>query len=371
MSEAVFAIYLPSLQHQTHSLRCTESFMRENVVDGMRQLRPDDESKKKMLEILKRYHAEDEEDDMDEDEATLSEETIETVLSGGEINYDDLTAEEKKLFQRAIATGELSKMIEPWEPWWLKPSARTISLSHNGTQLIQPLTSGEEASGSNSDEKNLESEIPPGPETPLPPLKKLTSAEPSPLLAFHLVDILYSYCFTLRLYNGDWSSDAIGASTVVTTVSSVLGQSGQPESMLETVSYCLEQTCSPAFRHMGGLQFGFGVIDDVVSLISLGRAGLVCGLCDLQRMIEAGEMELKTEKSRKGTRLEVKSRLKSAGRKIYFLLCWVNEQDEEVWSSLSVVVQAEKASQLEYKGNERRRSEKKTNDENRALIEEV
>ncbi|XP_021757730.1 zinc finger HIT domain-containing protein 2-like [Chenopodium quinoa] len=357
--------------YKSHSLRCTESFMRENVVDEMKQLRPDDESKKKMLEILKRFHAEDEEDGMDEDDSTLSEETIQKALSGGEINYDDLSAEEKKLFQRAITTGELSKMIEPWEPWWLKPSARTISLSHGGTRLIQPLAS-EEASGSHSVE-NLESEIPPGPETPLPSPKNLTSAEPSPLLPFHLVDILYSYCFTLRLYNGDWSSDSIGASMVVLNVSAVLSQGAQPESLLEAVSYCLEQTCSPDFRHMGGLQFGFGVLDDVVSLISLGRAAVVCALCDLQRMIAAGEMELKSEKPRKAKSSEVTSKLKSAGRKIYFILCWVNEQPEEVWSSLSVLVQAEKASQLEYQGNGKRRTLKteKTNDDSKALIKEI
>ena len=37
-------------------------------MDEMRHIRPDDESKKKMLEILKRFHAEDDdEDSMDED----------------------------------------------------------------------------------------------------------------------------------------------------------------------------------------------------------------------------------------------------------------------------------------------------------------
>ena len=59
-------------------------------------------------------------------------------------------------------------------------------------------------------------------------------------------------------------------------MSSVLGQGGHPETVLETVSYCLEQICSPAYRHMGGLQFGFGLIDDVISLLSLGTSALVC-----------------------------------------------------------------------------------------------
>jgi hypothetical protein len=40
------------------------------------------------------------------------------LIAGGPINYDDLSAEEKKRFQRAVASGELSKLIEAWDPWW-------------------------------------------------------------------------------------------------------------------------------------------------------------------------------------------------------------------------------------------------------------
>ncbi|PRQ16429.1 hypothetical protein RchiOBHm_Chr7g0184131 [Rosa chinensis] len=76
--------------------------------------------------------------DVDADSA-LSDETIQKVLAGPEVSFDYLSAEEKKLFQRAVASGELSKTIKPWDPWWLKPSARTISFSKEGTQLIQPL----------------------------------------------------------------------------------------------------------------------------------------------------------------------------------------------------------------------------------------
>ena len=96
-------------------------------------------------------------------------------------------------------------MIEPWEPWWLKPSARRVSLSKEGTQLVQPLAEHKVSVSLQDDdlESYQSSEIPPGPESPLPPVSKLSSAEPSPLLTVHLVDILYSYCFTLRLYNGD------------------------------------------------------------------------------------------------------------------------------------------------------------------------
>lgn len=42
--------------------------MRENVVEEMRQMQPNDETKRKMLNILARFHSgEEEEDHMDED----------------------------------------------------------------------------------------------------------------------------------------------------------------------------------------------------------------------------------------------------------------------------------------------------------------
>ena len=80
---------------------------------------------------------------------------------------------EKKRFHRAIAYGELSKMIKPWDPWWSKPSARNICLSKEGTQLVQPLPDQELLDDDiGSDEL---SEVPLGPEIPLPPLSRLSS----------------------------------------------------------------------------------------------------------------------------------------------------------------------------------------------------
>ncbi|KAL9251282.1 Zinc finger HIT domain-containing protein [Drosera capensis] len=288
---------------QSHSLSCTESFMRENVLEELRQLKPDDGAKKKMLEILKRFHSE--EEDVMEDDV-------------GEIEYDDLSTEEKELFRRAVASGELSKMIEPWDPWWLKPSARTLTLSRDGTQLVKPLSTHDKPEFSKDDaESDSANEIPAGPETPLLPVSNLTIAEPSPLIAFHLIDILYSCCFTLRLYNGDWRSDAVGAAMSVLSISSALGH---------------------------------GEVNP-----------------DRGQMPEVREVQ----KSEKGG-AELKSLLKHAERKVYFIMCWVCEQEVEVWLSLASVVKVEKASILEYLAKGRSfDTGRKTMKEGKTLIEEV
>ncbi|KAK4787582.1 hypothetical protein SAY86_011415 [Trapa natans] len=354
-----------SLQcYKSHSVRCTESFMRENVVEELRHVQPDDETKRKMMDILKRLHSEEEEEDLmdEDDDESLSEESIHKILSGDNVSLNDLSSEEKKRFQRALASGELSKMIKPWDPWWLNTCARKIHLGHGGNQLVQTLgeelEDGEESSSSN--------EVPLGPEAPLPPIRKLISTEPSPLLTVHLVDILYSYCFTLRLYNGDWRSDPIGSSMVILSISSVLGHGGQPESVLEALSSCLEQTCSPAYRHVGGLRFGMALVDDTLSILSLGTTALICLLSDLQRLVQGAEKELRSEKGRIPRKGEIKSKLKLAQRKVYFMMCWAHEQPMEIWFSLADLVTAEKGIASVH-----HESKKPVNSSSNVLIEEI
>ncbi|RHN81256.1 hypothetical protein MtrunA17_Chr1g0197061 [Medicago truncatula] len=188
---------------------------------------------------------------------------MENIMSGQEIDFDDLSLQEKKRFHRAIASGELSKMVSPWDPWWSKHSARKIRLSKEGTQLLQPLSEQEPVDEIGSNEF---SEIPLGPEVPLPPL----------------MDILCSYCFTRCLCNGDWRSDPIGQRLYWKL------------SLISWRRYALHLTV-----HMGGLQFGLGVIDDVSSLPSLGNPAMVCALCDMRRLIHEGEKEVKSENPRK------------------------------------------------------------------------
>ncbi|KAK9102640.1 hypothetical protein Sjap_019894 [Stephania japonica] len=132
-----------------------------------------------------------------------------------------------------------------------------------------------------------------GPENPLLPVNKLSSTPPSQLLSIHLVNVLYSYCFTLRLFNGDWHSYALGAAFVLFSISSVLGEGIQPQTVSEALTHCLEQTCSPVYKDVGGLQLGLGLINDTTCLLNLGGPAIICMLCDLQRLFEAIGRETK------------------------------------------------------------------------------
>ncbi|KAK3156939.1 hypothetical protein QOZ80_2AG0114080 [Eleusine coracana subsp. coracana] len=357
--------------YKGHSVQCTESFMRENVLDELKQMQPEDESKKKMLDILKRLHMEEETESDGEDESTLSDELIQKVMSGEELKLEDLSDDEIKRFRQALASGELSKMIEPWTPWWKKQSSRSIYLSPDGSQLIREVTSEDTSMPDPmTDQEPSINENPEGPESALPSLKQLTKAEPSPLLAVHLVDILYSYCFTLRLYNGDWRSDPFGASSVAMSMSKVMGEDTKPETVPEALTACIEETCSPAYRHTGGFRFAIGLVDDIITLLSLGHNALVCALCDFRRLIQAGESMLKSAKVGKAEKTQSSLKLRAATRKLYFMTCWVHEQPNEAWPSLARIVEVHKAS-LEELDSGSRTAGRKSNPQSKVLIEEL
>lgn len=262
-------------------------------------------------------------------------------------------------------------MIKPWEPWWLKPSARMVSLGRSGNQLVRAIDEHDVQTSSHNTSEISFSEIPAGPEAPLPSLDRLSHIDPSPLLAVHLLDVLYTYCFTLRLYNGDWHYDPLEASMVVLTISSVLKEGTLPETAAEALSNCLEEACSPMYRHIGGFQFGVGLLDDVIKLLSLNSNTLICLLCDLRRLILAGGKMLKSEKICMAEKEENRRMLKFSERKIYFFMCWVHNQPTETWSCMDGMVKAEKASLASVEYDYSQSKMETSGAKNSVLIKEV
>ncbi|KAI8556375.1 hypothetical protein RHMOL_Rhmol05G0247900 [Rhododendron molle] len=124
---------------------------------------------------------------------------------------------------------------------------------------------------------------------------------------------------------------------------------------------------------MRGLRFGSGLLDDVTALVSLGGAALVCLLCDLRRLVQAAEGELKSEKKRESKRGEIASELKLAERKIYFIMCRVHELPGEAWCSMAAIANAEKGSAMEFAGNRggALRKQSRVEARGKVLIEEL
>ena len=67
----------------------------------------------------------------------------------------------------------------------------------------------------------------------------------SPLLPYHLCDILYSYCYLMRLYNGDISFDIKGAADCLLSISNVLEGKPNINSVKKAISECISNTRRP------------------------------------------------------------------------------------------------------------------------------
>jgi hypothetical protein len=57
---------------------------------------------------------------------------------------------------------------------------------------------------------------------------------------FSLLDVLYAYCFTKRLYNGDWGADVEGVVTTLLSLSDILTKNTVYQSVTQVVNRSLE-----------------------------------------------------------------------------------------------------------------------------------
>lgn len=126
--------------------------------------------------------------------------------------------------------GETETSIDPNNSYNDNALPPPDSLMPNATQPIEPWDAWWE--------KKIIVNFP----KPLNPPPKQASKN----LIFHLVDILYSYCYTMRLYNGDVTFDFEGACNVMITISSVLAvNTGNIPSVRSSLNQCVNNAKDP------------------------------------------------------------------------------------------------------------------------------
>lgn len=255
----------------------------------------------------------------------------------GTLAIDDLSYEEQASIQRAFINS--ADPIEAWSPWWLSDAAESLELSSTGGQLISEL----EKDNTNNMLKEVQS-LPPPPAAPIPPLSSLTSKPPSPELALHLIDTLYSYCLVMRLYNGQYTADPIDAADAILSASEVLvpragneaiSRHSVTSALIELVAKVCEPSAGRAHVPRG---FAVSVLADVARLLQLGRAVLITALADLSSLLAVGVAEVQNVGNEEKRNLA--KRLKQAQRKVLYFLSWVNEMPAEMFIAQGIETQA-------------------------------
>ncbi|PSC72297.1 zinc finger HIT domain-containing 2 isoform A [Micractinium conductrix] len=365
--------------YKQHSERCTEGFYKDAAVAELHSIRAGEAEKAHMMEILQRLHQQelggssDEEGGeggsdrggSDEEGEGLSAETLHRLLAkmqaaGGdaEVSAEDLSPAELAAFHRALAAGELSDTLAPWQPWWLTEEAAALELGVGGTPLVVAAEEQASAAADGEQQRRQQALLPVPPSRPLPPLATLTRAAPSPVLRGQLLDLLYSYCLTLRRYNGDWEWEAADAADTLFALSAVLtaAAGGGAEDGSTTASgdeaggdaasvllACVQRACRPP---VGGAElrgFAVSVLSDVAAMLRLGRAVVLTALMDTSRLVEAARQQLEGggEGGRSKQCKELRRRLVAAERKLLFLLSWANELPAEGYDRLAAAAEAE------------------------------
>ncbi|KAI4454624.1 zinc finger hit domain containing protein 2 protein fon -related [Holotrichia oblita] len=165
---------LDCYQSETH-LQCSEQFYKDCV---MNNLPPDvdTESKAKMLEVLKRMHEESKADEDEDDKLDSDDEDIDQYLDLGErlagIDLDDSKRSE-----------DVTKLIKRWEPWW----------SYRCTNKVLDIAEFDKI------KKNC-----PKIRSDIMNFDDISKKRPADVTQYNLINILASYVFTLRYFNGEY-----------------------------------------------------------------------------------------------------------------------------------------------------------------------
>lgn len=97
--------------------------------------------------------------------------------------------------------------------------------------------------------------LPARPSSPLPPLATITKASPAPELKYQLVELIFAYCYVMRMYNGEPACDLEAAATTALAISPVLTGTTDatqlPASGAQVLLDCIVRATSPPIGSSG------------------------------------------------------------------------------------------------------------------------
>ena len=113
--------YCSSACYKTEKhMQCSELFYKECVIEAMNEQKGSEESKRRMLEMLTKLEEQDRQVQNDLETEDLEERLGEIDINNAdpEAVWSALTDRERKDFESAVESGEISNAIDIWVPWW-------------------------------------------------------------------------------------------------------------------------------------------------------------------------------------------------------------------------------------------------------------
>ncbi|KAG7365049.1 2-oxyglutarate/Fe(II) oxygenase [Nitzschia inconspicua] len=220
----------------------------------------------------------------------------------------------RKKLQYDLQQGTAQQLVlRDWFPWW----RQQLVVGSKGTtksKMEKVKRSEPEKSSKTLDERLLK----------LQRFELLSlGRQPSPLLVFNLMDILYSVCGTLRLYHGianAIANEPLEAGSTLVTASAVLAKDARFSSLSEVLIHCT----SAGKGHEGGAASWNVLVEDVAYLVEshrlVGRA-----LLEAFDILTAARREVKRQEDvvdKRQRHQEQIKQLSALRKKIEFFLSW-------------------------------------------------
>ncbi|KAL7291319.1 hypothetical protein TKK_0014921 [Trichogramma kaykai] len=287
---------LKCYQSEAH-LECSETFYKNCVEEELQSQQCDAELKQKTVDMLQRIYNEDcslndflegegdesdYEADLDSDDENLPslEKRLENVnLNDANELWSALTTSEKQEFEALIHSGEASKLLPAWNPWWAYHSKKPLVEDLSNKEIPQSYIG------------NCPSIL------DVPAWESVSKA--SPFLRFNIINTLYAYAFDVLYFNGEHHTAPLDAMYIFLHTCETMkidrifkNSSSAVESVLLAITNC-ESFSGDQETIMGTKAAG----DAILNGPDAENKSFYClsALSDLHQLINEAKIELTTK----------------------------------------------------------------------------
>eukprot|EP00871_Galdieria_phlegrea_P002429 jgi/Galph1/3187/GphlegSOOS_G1827.1 len=261
--------------YENHKDSCVAEFHRSSQ-ESLKNTYASSSEKQKMQRILHKYWTDESEVFEDalnpeEQELLLRQLLEELDFEDPEVVFQKLPKNLQTKFRKLIAQGELDDLIEVWKPWWEEDAPFVIE--------VVPQEGSSKASNSSSQTADSSSE------------NFFGKKPPSPKLKWHLIELCFAYCYTMRLFNGDVLSDSLDSLQCLLTLSKVISEDRRYNTLSEAVNSVIINSLDD-LHYSNSRDFSVLIIEDVGKIFQFGRYSLLRFLGDCRNLVASAASEL-------------------------------------------------------------------------------
>jgi len=334
-------------------------------MEGLRTMQVDSSERTRLMDMLQRLEMDSELDDDGVDDLAERFADVNIDSCSAEVIWQRLTGSERAEFETFVKSDHLSNVVKLWVPWWCVVSET----------LVEEV--GKDSTASNAIPHVLAN---------AQHIQQLAKSGTSDLITFSIINVLYAYAYTARLYNGEHVTMAGESATVMLDVSESLGRGVFPDVAL-AVGSCLSRLESSAARaHFVSREYSVGVINDVIKIVAGAARNPVsltlAALSDCHRIFHTARKEISRERRKAGTGEkrsdEDRKRYFAVEKKLEYFISWTSSHEHTLLDLLpSLELEScELMTQLAVHQSEQARVEeimrqKKSEVKPKPLIEEI